>query len=131
MFSFEKKDQNQNNAVLIILLLLEIFWSLALLFITCELGERAGQRFNEIFHMVDQFNLYYFPNNMKKMLPIVMVMVQKPLRIAVFGSVTCGREAFKNVSLFVKLIYNADIQLIYHEYFSFRSLTLDFLILWF
>lgn len=76
----------------------ELFWSFALIFIACELGERASLAFGEIDHMVDQFNSYYFPSDVKKMLPIFMVMVQKPFRMAVFGGTTCGRDSLKQVS---------------------------------
>lgn len=85
------------------MLVMEIVCSFGSIFIACELGERASLAFDEIDQMVGQFNLYYFPPNVMKMLPIFLAMVQKTFRIGVFGSIKCGRESFKNVSSFVKI----------------------------
>lgn len=83
------------------MLIIEGFFSFALIFIACELGERASLAFKEIDYTVGKFDLYSFPANVKKMLPIFLIVVQEPFNFVVFGSITCSRESFKKVRRFV------------------------------
>lgn len=83
--------------MLLIVLLLEITWSFALIFIICEFGEKVSQAFEEIEYKFGQFDWYLFPSNICKMLPIFISIANKPVSPAVFGSISCCREAFKNV----------------------------------
>lgn len=98
-FGFLFQRQHETISLLSIILILETFYSFALIFIACELGERASLAFIEIDYMVGQFNLYNFPTVVKKMLPIFLIVVQEPFSFIVFGSLTVGRESFKKVSL--------------------------------
>lgn len=104
---------------MIILLVFELLWSFFIIFFVNETGERASLAFNEIDEMVNLFDSYCFPSDVQKMLPIFMVMVQKPFRLVVFGSVTCGRDSFKEVSLFIKFtlsIYCCSTSIIFDIY---------------
>lgn len=99
---FSNQEQDEYNAALVILLAMELLWTFALIFVVCELGERASLAFREIDCMTGQLNFYDFPYKMKKILPVFMAMVSVPFNMSVFGSLTCGREPFRKVGLFDK-----------------------------
>lgn len=71
------------------------------MFIQGEIGERVSLKFGEIDYVVGQLNSYAFPHEMKKMLLILLAMVQKPFRFGVFGRIEVGRESFKEVSFYL------------------------------
>lgn len=96
--------QHKSFSLLTIILMFEAFYSFALIFIACELGERANLAFREIDYLVKQFNSYNFPPCIQKMLPIFLAMTQKKFWFVVFGSITCSRESLKKVSQFVKFV---------------------------
>lgn len=80
-----------------IILLLETIWSFALICIICEFGENVSEAFEEIDYKISQFDWYLFPSDICKRLPIFISIANKPVSLAVFGSISCCREAFKNV----------------------------------
>lgn len=67
------------------------------LLIICELGQRGSNAFEDINDIIDQFQWYRFSSEMKRLLPIAFIIVQKPVSVGCFGSVLCDREAFKKV----------------------------------
>lgn len=67
-------------------------------FITCELFQRLTDGFDEINDAVDQLKWYQFSNEIRKMLPTLLINVQQPVFIKCFGSISCSRETFKKVS---------------------------------
>lgn len=77
-----------------------------------ELGQRVTDAFNKIEDEIGQFNWYLFPEEMKQMLRLVMIMTQQPVIIECFGSISCSRETFKKV--------------IYHLIFSKLHIELEF-----
>lgn len=119
MFSIQNQEQNANDIPLMIILLLELFWSFALILFVCELDERASIAFSEIDHMVGQFNSYHFSHDMKKMLPIVIAMVSTPFGISAFGSVKCSRETFRKVSRLNETTNHICISFIHHDNWTF------------
>lgn len=67
------------------------------LLFTCEIFQYACDEFNKIDDTVEQFDWYLYPEEIKRMLPTVMIMVQQPLEFNCFGSLTCCRETDKKV----------------------------------
>lgn len=63
-----------------------------------ELGQRASNAFDEIADEFDNSAWYRFPNRIKRILPVIMVVIQKPVVIECFGSITCCRDVLKTVS---------------------------------
>lgn len=57
--------------------------------------------FAEINDVYDQFAWYLIPCKAQHMLMILLIVVEKPVELRVFGSNTCGRITFKNVSEFI------------------------------
>lgn len=72
--------------------------SFGLVFIACELCERVSNAFEEICTVIDQLDWYKYPSDIKRMLPMIMMNVQEPIAIECFGSISCSRKVFKQVS---------------------------------
>lgn len=73
-------------------------FGLILVFIACELGQRISGTFDGIDVTISQFDWYLFPIEMKRMLPMIITSVQRPVSLECFGEIVCTREVFKNVS---------------------------------
>lgn len=78
---------------------LELFCTLALLLFTCELAGGASNRFDAINNLIDQFDWYLFPLQMKKLLPTIMMNSQQIFGFKYFGSFLCNRETFRRVNV--------------------------------
>lgn len=74
--------------------LFDVVWSV---FIACELGERACDMFGTVDETMDEIDWYLYPIEIKRMLPIIMIVTQKSVYIQLFGSITASRETFKRV----------------------------------
>lgn len=44
-----------------------------------------------------QYRWYLFSNEVKQMLPMMLINLQQPIQIQCFGSLSCCRDAFKKV----------------------------------
>lgn len=71
--------------------------SLFLTCLPCEIGERMSNAVFEIEDEIAQFDWYSFPLEIQKILPIIIVNVQKPINIDCFGSISATRDTFKEV----------------------------------
>lgn len=83
------------------MLLVSIFYGLfvfLILFIPCEMCERAGNLFDDVDNEIVQLDWYSFPLEIQKLLPILMINTQEAVIIKCFGSVACTRWQFKKVS---------------------------------
>lgn len=75
-----------------------VYWTLGTDFFYCEFGERMSEPFEKIDDAIDQLDWYTFPNEIKRMLPIIIMNVHETVDISAFGSISCSRETFKKVS---------------------------------
>ena len=82
----------------LIVLLCEMSWSFAFVFVVCEFGQIMSNAYTEIDHEVCQLDWYLFSMEIQKILPTLMIVTQKPVGLDVFGNISCGREDFKKVS---------------------------------
>lgn len=64
----------------------------------CELCQQVCNGFEEMNRAMDQFHWPSYPIDLRRVLPIVIMFTQQPIEFKVFGSITCCRESFKNVS---------------------------------
>ena len=92
------QEISKNISILFFKIMIEVFWTFALVFATCEFGQMVTQSFIEVDYSIVQLNWYLFPQEVQKILPILMASVQKPIQFSVFGSIKSGRETFKNVN---------------------------------
>lgn len=74
-----------------------LVWTLALVFIPCEIGERVRTEFMKLNFTVSQFDWHLFPYEIQKILPIIILNAQQPVLIEWFGSISCVRDVFKKV----------------------------------
>lgn len=82
-------------------LLMTVFmvcYAFGVVFVACEVGQRISNEFSEINDVIERFDWYLFPDELKKILPIVMNLAQRPVCIDFFGSIACSRDVFKKVS---------------------------------
>lgn len=88
---------HHGNVMPVLLMIITGIIAFTLVFVSCELSQRLSNAFDRIDFTVHQFDWYLFPIEMKRMLPVVMVNVQRPISLACFGSIMCTRETFKDV----------------------------------
>lgn len=87
--------------MLLIVICYAIF-AFGFIFVICELSQRGTDAINDFDYLVGQIDWYLYSNKMKKMLPMIMNLVGKQVKIKCFGNIACDRESFKNVSVFYK-----------------------------
>lgn len=82
------------------MLLMEIgygLYSFGVVFICCEIAQHASNAVDSFDMEIGQTDWYLYPIKMKKMLPMMMIMAQKPAQLKWFGSMAADRELFKKV----------------------------------
>lgn len=72
-------------------------FGIILVFISCELGQRMGDAFEEIGITIGEFDWYLFPIKIQRMLPMIIADAQQPVEVECFGSIACTRETFRKV----------------------------------
>lgn len=83
-----------------VMLLESIFygiWALNLVFIVCEMGQRASNNWSSFEEEVIQLHWYLYPIKIQRMLIPLMLYAQKPVVFEFFGKFSCSREQFKKV----------------------------------
>lgn len=91
--------------------LVEIFWSISLIFIFCELGERVTDGFNELNDVICTLDWYTFPIKRQQMFQTILIAFQQPVIFQAFGSISCTRDVFKRVSSANKYFKSSSIYL--------------------
>lgn len=100
---------------------MQVGWSMSLAFVPCELGNRAmieiywrilyvinilGERVTAAYiavcDAIDKLDWYAYPIEMQKTLPFILINAQQPVTLKCFGSISCGREVFKRVSIDIR-----------------------------
>lgn len=85
--------------------------------VACEVGQRISNAFENIDFATDQYRWYLFPEQVKRMLPVILMNLQVPVELPIFGSFCCDRSAFKQVSMnlnseqnptYINLIFDSD-----------------------
>lgn len=75
-----------------------IYRSVAQIYLFCDFGENVTSRFLSINDVIYECHWYSFPEEVQRILPIIMVSAQKPVYIKGFGNILCTRENFKKVN---------------------------------
>lgn len=78
---------------------LEIAYAFGVMFIICELCQRANISFDECNDMIVQFDWYLLPADVQRMLTLILIFEQQPIEVICFGSTACNRETFKYVNV--------------------------------
>lgn len=90
---------NHQSLMPVLVLILNAIIAIVAAFIACEIGQQMNNAFNKIDFTLDQIDYYLFPIEIKRALPMIIVVAQQPVTLACFGDITCTRETFKSVSL--------------------------------
>lgn len=99
-YSFSSKFQSHTDIDTIILFIsiFETFYALGMLFFVCELAQQMSIAFEGINNTFHQINWHLFPIDAQKLLPIILINVQRPVNFNCFGGILCcNRETFKKV----------------------------------
>lgn len=105
-FGFYLQVKDENNWIMFMVPIVEMFWALGLVFISCELASRLSNEFDKINGTILQFNWYTFPLELQQQLPTVIISAHKELGFVCFGSIMCNRETFKKVCKLFNAIYS-------------------------
>lgn len=111
LFFFVKlQTQSENDDSMAIAILFgQMFLSFAVILIVCFLGQSISDAFEKIEQKIYHLNWYRLPIDMWPSLLILIVGSQQSTRLQVFGSISCNREAFKDVSLINYLSFEEGI----------------------
>lgn len=90
-----------------------VMFSFTALFFYCQCGEFVMNEFDEFDDELYRCKWYLFPIEIRRMLVIVMINTQKPLKIRGFFNTVCTREAFKIVSILISFLCCNDFASIY------------------
>lgn len=88
----------ESNSFVLLMITLDALVSFGSVFIICELCQRITNAFEEIEDVITQFKWYIFPDEVKRMLSIIINTGQQSVELKCFGSTSCNRETFKKVS---------------------------------
>lgn len=64
----------------------------------CEFGQYVSNAFEGIDDEIEAFDWYLFPHELQRMLPMVLVIVQRPVELNLFGSISPLRKYFQKAS---------------------------------
>ena len=73
-------------------------YAFGVVFIACEIVQHVCDAINSFDMRIVQIDWYLYPIEMKKMLPVIINLAQKPVVIKGFGSMPTDRELFKKVN---------------------------------
>lgn len=93
------KSGDNSNAVDAIVPTMIVLYSLFLIFVFCEFGERVCSEFNIFHEKLCHCDWYLFPLEMQKMLLIILSSTQQPASIQGYANTQCTRDAFKSVNI--------------------------------
>lgn len=88
----------ETDRIVLMTLFGEMFWSVTCIFLYCEFGDRVTNEFEELNDAIDQLKWYDFPIEIQRMMPIIMILAQKPVEIRGYGNIACARHVFLKVS---------------------------------
>lgn len=81
----------------VVILCTVIFYGIdavGIIFAACEIGQRMCNAFEEI-----EYCWYLFPQQVKRISPIMLLNLQAPVELQIFGSFCCDRYAFSRASI--------------------------------
>lgn len=75
-------------------------YAFGIIFLTCELGQRLTNAFEQIQDEIKKFEWYLFSSEIQQMLPTILIVSQQSIELECFGSISGLRETFKKVYCF-------------------------------
>lgn len=84
--------------MVVVVLVVCVGYAFGTVFVMCELCQQVYDGFEKINKTMGQSHWLSYPTEVQRLLPIAIFFMQQPIEFNVFGSITCCRESFKNVS---------------------------------
>lgn len=85
--------------MMLIEMVFEVFYSFCVVFVSCEMGERLINEYEDIEFVICQLDWYLLPLEIQQMLTTIIINAQHPVTIECFGSTNVNRESFMQVRL--------------------------------
>lgn len=92
------QSQGTTNPIELIRPLILIFWSFATVVYFCEYGDMVTSRLDEIKDVIWQGDWYAYPNEIQRILPMIVANAQQPVVVHGFGNLVFTRLSIKQVS---------------------------------
>lgn len=96
LYLSHSQSQDTPNPIALVKISILLFWSVVEIFVFCETSERLTIEFDEI-DFYNEWDWYLFPNEVRRILPTIIINVQEPVALQGYGNITCTRETFKRV----------------------------------
>lgn len=68
------------------------------IFMICEPSQQLSNAFEQITADIENLEWYLYSHEIQRMLPIVLLVSQRPIELECFGSIRASRKTFKKVS---------------------------------
>lgn len=86
-----------SNYISLCVCLTEILYVFGIIFIECEIGHHLSSEFDSINDAVYELDWNSYPDNIKRMMPIILQVTLEPVELSAYGNYACSRETFKRV----------------------------------
>lgn len=96
--NFQFQFHYSDNLAMLLITVLQVFYSIGLLFTGTEICERVNRAFDKCSTAVEQLDWYRFPTKIQRIFPLILLITQQPIEITCFGGTICNRDTFKRVS---------------------------------
>lgn len=103
LVSFKFLFRLNNNLIGVFISIAELLFTLTLLFVSCELGNRMSNEFEYINDQIHQFDWHMLSLETQQLLPIITMSVDQPIGIPCIGSIMCNLNTFKTVRICTKI----------------------------
>lgn len=104
-FCLNFQSKPEIELVPLVLAIVDAFDYYAVMFVVCEVSQQFTNEFEGIYKVTDRFDWYAFGNEIKAMLPTLVIILQRPVGIKCFGSFSSNRESFKEASVCIQFIH--------------------------
>lgn len=72
-------------------------YAFGMILIICELGQRLTDAFEQVANKIKNIKWYLFSPEIQRLLPILIMVSQKPIVVQCFGNISGIRKTFKKV----------------------------------
>lgn len=86
-----------------------VFGAFDLIFFANEIGQRFSNVFETNGDAVFELNWYLYPTGLQRIIPMLIINVQKPVPIRSFGTAVYSRKQFKKVSIYTDFFHNFQV----------------------
>lgn len=120
LYLSHSQSQDTPNPIALVKISILLFWSVVEIFVFCETSERLTIEFDEI-DFYNEWDWYLFPNEVRRILPTIIINVQEPVALQGYGNITCTRETFKRV-----IFWDSRTNIGYSDFFEWINTVKSF-----